>query len=395
MDNGLLLSDEVQEFIKAHEYDDLNKLVLQRDKYPKLPLVAIVEQIKARKKAKLKLPTWYNSEGILFPHPVSIEQSSSEITAKWKADYIGPGKSGIDLTGGFGVDSHYFSINFEHWTHVEPNAELQAAALHNATKLSIKNTVFANLQSEEYINHIKESVDFIYLDPDRRPSEMRVAGFKDSQPDITGLLPQLKEVAPQILIKASPMIDISAGLADLEATKRVIVLGINNEVKEILFHLDFNSSASLKIRCVNIKKDNIETFEYDPDDAKQEVTKISAIDSCLLEPNATIMKSGGQDILACQYGLAKLHRNTNLYTAPAPVAQYPGRVFKVVANINYSKKELSGIIDNPQANLSARNFIDTPEQMKKKLKLKDGGSIYIFGYRDSKNRNKLAVCSKV
>ena len=385
---------EVQEFIKEHESDDLHALMLQRQKYPRLALAEIIEQIKSRKKARLKLPTWYSTANILFPQPVSIEQSSSEITAKWKANYIGNGKSGVDLTGGFGIDSYFFAKNFEEWMHVEPNTALQEVVRHNGALLGIDNTTFSNLKSEEFLDQFNKRTDFIYIDPDRRPSEKRVAGFKDSQPDLTGLIPRLKDVTAQVLIKASPMIDLSAGINDLAAVKRVIVLSIKNEVKEVLFHLDFKTAQNLSFRCIDIHKNKVLEFNFDHINLFQEVTKISSLASYLFEPAAVILKAGGQDALASQLKLTKLHRNTNLYTADHSIADYPGRVFKVLANLPYKKKAIGEFLKDNKANLSTRNFIDSPEQMKKKLGLSDGGKIFLFGYRDFENKNKVVVCQK-
>ena len=395
MDKMLLLSDEVQTFIKEHESDDLPTLILQRKKYPDLPLNEIVDQIKSRLKAKKKLPTWYRSDAILYPKPISIEQSSSEISAEWKAKYIGKGKTGIDLTGGFGVDSYFFANSFERWTHVEPNAELQGAVKHNFSRFGIENTVFANCKSEEYLKDCKEQVDFIYIDPDRRPSASRVAGLKDSRPDITNMLTRLKQISPQILIKASPMIDLKAGIAELESVNRVIVLSIDNEVKEVLFHLDFTNEKNVSIRCVNIKNDKIDLLNYANFGALQEEIIISQLKAYLYEPNAAILKAGAQDALAKQKNLTKLHRNTNLFTNDQLINDFPGRVFKTIADLPYNKKEISSHIRVKKANLSTRNFIDTPEQMKRKLGLQDGGNIYLFGYRNFENRNKVVICEKV
>lgn len=395
MDKKALVSEEVRQFIKKHENDDLHSLILQRNRYPDLPLEEIVLQIQARKKARLKIPSWYNTEQILYPQPVSIEQSSSEITAQWKADYIGKGQTGTDLTGGFGVDSYYFARNFAHWTHVEPNTNLQEVVKYNFEQLGVNNILFVNKKGEEYLSKLDNELDFIYLDPDRRPNQHRVAGFKDSEPDITKMTPMLKKSARQVLVKASPMIDIKAGVNDLEGITRVIILSVNNEVKEVLYHIDSSEKGPITIRCVDLKDGSVINFEFYYNHIFQEEIKISPIGLYLFEPNASIMKSGGQDVLASNYKLAKLNRNTNLYTAEKEVANFPGRCFRVISNEPYKKKNIVKYLADNRANLSTRNFIDTPEQMKKKLGIKDGGEIYMFGYRDHQNRNMVAVTEKI
>lgn len=391
----MLFSTEVQEFIKIHQTDDLNVLLLQRDKYPDIPIPAIVDQIKARRKAKTKLPKWYNTEGIMFPKPVAVEQSSSEKTAHWKAEFIGKGASGIDLTGGFGIDTLYFANQFEHWSHIEPNKNLQLVAHHNAVVLGRNNINFQNTTAEEYLGRLKQAVDFIYIDPDRRNENQRVTGFKESLPDITRILPELKRLSKHVLIKASPMIDITAGIGDLEDVAEVVVLSVQNEVKEVLFYLNAAANNGLLFRCVDINKLGQSVFKFNLERNKQEVLKISSLSAYLYEPNASILKSGGQDLLAKELNLSKLHRNTNLYTSIEYLERFPGRVFKVVANEAYNRTAVSQYLHNQKANLSTRNFVDTPDQMKKKLRTKDGGSIYLFGYLDIENRNRVAVCQRV
>lgn len=388
-----MLSAEVQEFIKNHESDDLSALLLHRKKYSALPLNDIVDQIKARKKAKKKLPTWYKSSGILFPKPLSIEQSSSEKTASWKAQYIGTGKSGVDLTGGFGVDSFAFAEAFDDWLHIEANKKLSEIARHNARQMGKENIRFENLSAEQYLDGLEKPIDLIYIDPDRRPGKNRVIGFEESTPDVSVVLPKILTRSNRILIKASPMIDITAGLRQLSSVTEVIVLGVDNEVKEVLFYIE-PMENKLQVRCVNIKSSGQETFIYKPNDISQEDLKIGKTSAYLYEPNATILKAGGQDTLAVEYQLVKLHRNTNLYTSADLKENFPGRVFKVNAVESYNRKTISAHLPEGKANLSTRNFVDNSEQMKKKLGLKDGGDCYLFGYRDVENKNKVAVCKK-
>lgn len=197
------------------------------------------------------------------------------------------------------------------------------------------------------------------------------------------------------MIKASPMMDIRLGMGELSHVASIVIISVNNEVKELLYCLDFTRESKPECRCVNITSSSKSEFIFSLDQELQEKSSIEKLQKYLYEPNAGILKAGGFNSVASRFGIAKLHPNTHLYTAHNLLTNFPGRTFKVLANINYSKKELSGIIDKSQANLSVRNFVDTPQQMKKKLKLKDGGNTYIFGYRDSDNRNKLAVCSKI
>lgn len=394
MDKKLLLSDEVQAFIREHEDDDLNKLLLQRERFSAFPLTEIVNQIKSRKKAKRKLPTWYKQEKIIYPTAVSVEQASSEQTARFKASLY-EGDKGLDLTGGMGVDSYYLSRRFNEFTYVESNATLTELAKHNFTVLGANNIRTKTSIAEDFLPTSKDIYDLIFIDPDRRPNAKRVVSFSESTPDVPQLLGKLKAVSRKAMIKASPMMDIRLGMGELSHVASIVIISVNNEVKELLYCLDFTRESKPECRCVNITSSSKSEFIFSLDQELQEKSSIEKLQKYLYEPNAGILKAGGFNSVASRFGIAKLHPNTHLYTAHNLLTNFPGRTFKVLANINYSKKELSGIIDKSQANLSVRNFVDTPQQMKKKLKLKDGGNTYIFGYRDSDNRNKLAVCSKI
>lgn len=394
MDKEQLLSTEIKEFIKKHESDNLSRLMLQRDKYPGLPLRDIADQIMSRKKAKLKLPSWYSNESILYPNPLSIEQSSSELTAQWKAEYMGQGEYGVDLTGGFGVDSYYLSKKFKHWSYIESNKELFDLAPHNFGILGATNIEIINSTAEEYIAKQKTHLDIIYIDPDRRPDNKRVSGFKDSRPNIIELLPYFINLNSQVLIKASPMVDIKACLMDLKSVVNVIVLAAENEVKEVLFHLSFDQVVEPTIRAINLVRGHEFNFYFKYSEELQEELKTSLVSTYLYEPNAAILKSGAFKTVNNRFGLTKLNKNTHLYTSKEVVSDFPGRTFSVLANVNYSHKEIAAALPDLKANVSTRNFIDTSDQMKKKLKIKDGGDVYLFGYRDLENRNKVAICKK-
>jgi 16S rRNA G966 N2-methylase RsmD len=391
MDKEKLLQAEIQSFIQEHEGDDLHQLMLQKEKYSHLPLPDIIEQISGRKRAKKKLPSWYETKNILYPSAVSVEQSSSEITARYKAGLFS-GSAAVDLTGGFGVDSFYLAQKFNSFNYVEKNEDLANIAQHNFTCLRQHNIIPNISTAEDFITADKNEYDLIFIDPDRRPGEKRVHGFKQSKPDLNALLPELLKISDQILIKASPMMDITQGIRELQHVKMVIVLAVDNEVKELLFWI--NSKAdSLKIRCVNLKKEEEQILEYN---AEQEHTpcKTAMLANYLYEPNAAIMKAGAHAQICGKFDLKKLNRNTHIYTSDKYLSEFPGRRFKVIAETNYNKQHVRAFLSSMKANISVRNFPDTPAQVKNKLGLKDGGEHYIFGFSNMNNEPKIAVCAK-
>jgi PG_1098 ferredoxin-like domain/THUMP domain-like len=394
MDRERLLQPEIQSFIREHEGDDLRRLMLQKDKYAHLPLRDIIEQIGARKKGIKKLPLWYKTGGILFPLAISVEQSSSEVTARYKAGLFS-GKLALDLTGGFGVDSFYLAGNFEQINYVEENKELAEIARHNFNCLGQQNIKIISQSAEDFVVTNKQKYDLIYIDPDRRPGgDKRVTGFAESTPKIVELLPLLHKMSPDILIKASPMMDITSGIKELVNVNLVIILAVDNEVKELLFCLS-QTKKTLEFRCVNIIRGGEQILECQASEERQEYCRHGKMLKFLYEPNAAIMKAGVHNLLCQKFDLIKLHRNTHLFTAEILIDDFPGRKFKVIEETPYKKSKILPFLRSKKANISVRNFPDTPVQVKKKLSLNDGGDQYLFCYRDVNDNLRIAVCEKV
>ena len=392
MDKSQLLHPEIQAFIRDNENADLPKMIMQK-KHADLPIQEIAEQIKSRRKAKEKLPTWYKTKGVLYPPSVSIEQSSSEITAEYKTRLLS-GKSALDLTGGFGVDSYYLSKKYDSLTYVEESEDLVSLVRHNYSVFKQANINIVSSSAENFIDQNKDRFDLIYIDPDRRPGNMRARGFEDSKPDLLRLLPSLLRISDKIIVKASPMLDISMALSMLKNVEKVTVLAVANEVKELLFTLGKQIQTDPQIRCVNLITNGDHILKYTLSDLLQEEYRIAELSSYLYEPNAAILKAGGYNLLCQHYNLEKLNRNTHLYTSNKLVGDFPGRVFEVKGNVSYNKKSVSAHLVTQKANVGVRNFPDTPDQVKKKLGLKDGGSQYLFGYRDLNDKPRVAICAK-
>lgn len=385
---------DVQAFIKAHENDDPAALVLASAKYPDLPIKLIANQIKARKKAKTKLPEFYNAEGLIYPQGVSLEQSSSEQTAKYKAGLI-EGTSLTDLTGGFGIDSFYFSKVFDQLNYVEQNQELAMVVRHNFGLLEAKNISVNNQASETYLQNQKEVTEWYFLDPARRDdANQKVFQIEDCTPDLNMILPKLIELGKQVLIKLSPMLDIHLALEQLPNVKEVHVVSVNNECKELLFWIDPNHTGEMNVRTVNLKGEEVQTFDFVWGQEPSTVPDFSFPENYLYEPNASIMKAGGVNTIAKAFGIKKLHRNSHLYTSEILVESFPGRAFEIKEVTVLNKKKLKSVLPNWKANITVRNYPESVADIRKKMKIKEGGDVYLFATTLMDGEVKVLVCEK-
>ena len=250
------------------------------------------------------------------------------------------------------------------------------------------------LSAEGFLSRNKRNYDLRYIDPDRRPGDKRVSGFKESKPEILSLLPELQQLTANILVKASPIMDITLGINELRYVKLVIVLAVDNEVKELLFWLG-RLKTEVKIRCVNLGREGEDVLDYIATKEESGFCNYAQLSKYLYEPNAAIMKAGVHTLLCKKFSLNKLHPNTHLYTSEKLIESFPGRKFQVTAEESYNKRKISALLYSAKANISVRNFPDTPEQVKKKLGLKDGGQQYVFGFRNLNNDLRIAICEKL
>ncbi|WKV13259.1 THUMP-like domain-containing protein [Marivirga harenae] len=389
-------NEEYWKFIKDHEQDDPAHLVLKQKQFPDLPLKELASQIAARQKAKTKLPE-FHAKKVWFPPKLSLEQCSSEATAKFKSRLVS-GSSFADLTGGFGIDTYYLSQNFAERHYVEQQQNLCELADYNfhelGTNISIHNT-----SSEEFLSSISHRLDWIYLDPARRGDRnQKVFLWEDCSPNLVELLPLLFEKSENILVKAAPMQDISRAIAELgNKVKEVYIIEWQNEVKELLYLLSKESVEYPKIHAVQISAVGQPIFTFTGDKLKETENKISfeLPEQYLYEPSPAIMKAGLFRQLAARYGISKLHPNTQLFTSDILVEDFPGRVFKILHSIPVQKKELKKLLPEMKANLSTRNFPMPIAQLKKKLGLKDGGDSYIFATTLKDEGKGLLACDKL
>ncbi|MUV03881.1 class I SAM-dependent methyltransferase [Flavobacterium rakeshii] len=387
-----ILSPQVQEFILENTNTDVTKLALQKNPFPDVEWTEVLNQIAARQKAKDKLPTWYESSNIIYPSKVSVEQTSSEITSQYKASLVS-GESLIDLTGGFGVDDYYFAKTVSKVAHCEMNEQLSQIVAHNISNMGVSNIQCYTGDSLKTLTELKQQWDWIYIDPSRRSDvKGKVFMLKDCLPNVPELLDTYFNYSSNILIKTAPLLDIAAGLGELHSVKEIYITALNNEVKELLWHLEKGFTGIPVIHAVNLSKDGepevfTTTVEDEPD------ASYSLPLSYLYEPNSAIMKSGAFNDVAKQFNLYKLHRHTQLYTSDTLI-DFPGRKFIINEIVSYGKTEMKKHATGQKMNITVRNFPISVEEIRKKWKIKDGGVTYAFFTTDKDNNKLMLICSK-
>ena len=353
----------------------------------------ILNQIVAKTKAKIKLPTFFNAKNIIYPSKISIEQTSSEQTAIYKSSLIS-GEKLIDLTGGFGVDDLFFTKNFKNVVHCEINKDLSEIVKNNFKELSINNITFENDDSFEVLRHLNQQFDWIYIDPSRRSdSKGKVFMLKDCLPNVPKNLDFYFKYSQNILLKTAPILDISAGLFELNNVKSIHIIAIENEVKELLWIIEKGFTGQIEIKTINIKNNNSEIFNFYWNQ-NQLQPNYQLPYKYLYEPNAAIMKSGGFDEVAVEFNLSKLHNFSHLYTSNKKTV-FPGRIFEIILILDYNKKEIKKHFENQQANITIRNFSDTVENIRNKFKIKDGGNRYCFFTTDKNDKKIVLICTKI
>nr|WP_313809969.1 class I SAM-dependent methyltransferase [Allomuricauda sp.] len=368
-------------------------VLLQKPTFEGISQKELAQQLEGLKKSKSKLPTWYNLPGIYYPKKVHLEQTSSERTAAYKSKLLS-GKSVVDISGGFGVDSYYFSKRMEQVLHCEWNAELCQIAAHNFAILGCKNVQSIAKDGMEVLEESPSHWDWIYVDPSRRHDQKgKVFLLADCQPNIPNELPKLFGKAQNILIKTSPILDIRQGIKELRSVKEVHVVAVENEVKELLFVLKKDYDGPVGIKTVNLTKGQNIAFDFDLEEEKNTVAQFGDPDTFLYEPNAAILKSGGFKKVGVTYNLNKLLEHTHLYTSDQLV-DFPGRRFNILKVLPYSKSSIKseGI---KQANVATRNFPLSVAEIRKKHKLKDGGEIYLFFTKTLGGQLTMLLCRKL
>jgi hypothetical protein len=389
--NLKILHADVQQFISDNLKSDITKLILKGSPFMDISIQELANQMISKQKSEHKLTSWFQTKNIYYPEKISIEQTSSESTANYKSTLLN-GASIIDITGGFGVDCFYFAKHFKTVTHFEINAELSSIATYNYKQLNIKNIATFSGDAIAFLKKTKEKFDCMYIDPSRRDDiKGKVFLLKDCVPNVPESIDLLFSKTNKILIKTSPILDITSAIHELKFVKEVHIVAINNEVKELLFLLEKDYAAAIKIKTVNSGKMETQSFQFN---YKEDVySGYSEPRSYLYEPNSAILKSGGFHQIAHQFKVAKLHQNSHLYTSEARI-YFPGRIFKIEHILSYDKKELKKLLPENKANITTRNFPKTVAQIRKETKIKEGGNLFIFFTTNFKNEIIVLICKK-
>ena len=401
-----------EEFIKLHETDDVRQLALKAHGVEGIDLPYCLDQIAGRQTARRKLPSWAAVDSIVYPPHISMEQCSSEQTAMYKKSILDRLHSStlhlhsstyIDLTGGFGVDFSFMSHGFRRAVYVERQEHLCDMASHNFKCLDMDNVEVVCDEAEDYLDYCEEA-DVIYLDPARRDSHGgRTFAISDCTPDVIALLPLLIKKAKLVMLKLSPMLDWRKAIADL-GEKYIIevhIVSVENECKELLLLLSSSPSSSIvpSLHCVNITGKNISSFivPVSPMPISSSPNSHVSTYAYLYEPNASIMKAGCFDVLAERYpGILKIAPNSHLFVSETEIPDFPGRCFSIDKMTTMNKKELRSALSGiKSANIATRNFPLSVAELRKRLKLEDGGDTYIFATTGCENEHILFICTKI
>lgn len=391
--NKAILRADVQAFINNNLNVDIPSLLFQKSSFSEVSSKELAEQIEAKQKAKKKLPTWFALKNCYFANKLNISQTSSELTAKYKANLVS-GNYLADLTAGFGVDTHAFCKVAKHVFHIEKNEVLSEIAKRNSREMGISNIDFIAGDGIEFLYNLKIKLDWIYADPSRRSNtNKKVYYLSDCEPDITKHLDLFFSKSDNILIKTGPLLDLTIGISQLKHIRQIHIIAVNNDVKEVLWELKNGFEGESLIKTVNLTKEHNEVFEFSAQDEKQAIPEFSKPQEYLYEPNAALLKSGAFKLISERLQVNKLHTNSHLYTS-TKILNFPGRIFSIQKVISYNKKEVKQL-GLTQANVSTRNFPDSVSIIRKKLKLKDGGTNYLFFTKNHLDKLIVVHCVKI
>ncbi|MBT8245231.1 MAG: class I SAM-dependent methyltransferase [Winogradskyella sp.] len=391
--NKTILNIEIQDFINSNLNSDITNLLLKGINFDNVTTKEIIEQIEAKKRSKKKLPIWFQTNNIYYPNKLNIEQTSSETTAKYKSKLV-IGNSLIDLTGGFGVDAFYFAKHIENVTHCEINDQLSEIVKHNYKTLNISNIECLNENGIDALKQLDKPFDWIYVDPSRRDNtKKKVFLLSDCTPNIKTFQSLFLKYAKNVMIKTSPLLDIKATKKDLKHVKALHIIAVTNEVKELLWILERNYDAEFKIKTINLTKSEKQRFIFNFEEELNAEPEYVEPLTYLYEPNSAILKAGAFKSISAVLKIPKLHKHSHLYTSEKLI-EFPGRCFKIEKVIPFNKKVFAKE-KIKKANVTTRNFPLSVGDIRKKLKIKDGGNVYLFFTTNIKDERVILVCTKI
>jgi len=386
-----MLSLEEQHFIQVHADQDPHQIALSGKKYPNFDLSKLASQIQARQKLALKLPFWVSHTNLFFPPSISLEQASSEATANFKANLVHGNV--LDASGGMGVDSAAFAKNANQVVYIERQQDLKEITAYNHGQLGYTNIQHNLGDGLAYLNQADSTFDFIYLDPARRNAKGdKVLLFKDCEPNVLDFLPMIKDKS-QLLLKTSPLLDLERAIVELGGVAKIWVVCVKNEVKEILFLKSNNSTLDPEIDIIELNFEDSIIFSGTLEAEKRRLTSIGPISNFLYEPHPGMLKAGFFKLVETE-NMIKINSNTHLYSSKELDTKFPGKSFRVIETGPVDMGWLKKHLPNKKVNISTRNFPGKSEDLRKKLKLSEGGDFTLFGYRNHQNQVELALTQK-
>jgi hypothetical protein len=374
-------------------------LALQARRYPGLPVPDLVRQIQARQKARTKLPAWADNPDLIFPPALSVEQASSARTGAFKASLVN-GQRLADLTGGFGVDASCFANQVAQVHYVERDPALVAVVRYNLAQLGITNVECHVGDALHFLKSTPDTFDWIYLDPARRDTaDRKIYRLHDCEPDVLRLLPLLLHKANRVLLKTSPMLDIEQALLELKQVRRLWVVAVDNECKEVLYELGPEPAVDPERYTVNLLR-NGQQQEFRLNKARE--TRAVAryaeplTQGYLYEPNVAVLKAGGFRSVGTAFEMLKLHQHSHLYMSEMLHQDFPGRIFRILAAEKYDKKALRAHLGpEARAHVTTRNFPDSVAEFRQHTGIREGGNVYLFATTDLRGRLVVMVCEKL
>lgn len=449
-----MFHQDTWDFIRKHAQDDVRKLALKRPDNPNVDLKKALVQIEGYQTARKKLPLWAENPQLVYPPRISMEQCSSETTALYKQQVVrrllqsqnGP-LSMADMTGGFGIDFSYLAPLFDHAYYIEQQEVLCRIAKHNLKVLGLEQAEVLHGDGVERMPE-KAPLTLVFIDPARRDQQgKKTVALSDCTPDLRAIQERIRSCSRFCMAKLSPMLDIHQALQELKGVIEVHVVSVDNECKELLLILAsgeteniteiatagkrqetdcnlasvtdkteevtanklegasttsksernaVNKPEEIRICCINLQKGEQQTFEYTAqEEATAEAVYTDQPGAYLYEPNTSLLKAGAYKCLCARFGVRKLHPNSHLYTSDTLCADFPGRRFRVTGSRTFSKQDLKQIArDIPQANITIRNFPSTVQELRKKLKIKEGGDRYLFVTTLKNEQHIILECLK-
>lgn len=392
--NKHILDKDIQEFIKANREKSPSELALKKSPFTNVSSSEIAAQVDGWQRAVKKLPTWAFSSNIYYPDKINMEQCSSEHTALIKQTLIKKGSKVVDVTGGFGVDSCYMAQEADMVIHCELNEGLSQIVKHNCQELGVSNVLCMATDGVEFVKHQEEdSLDYILIDPSRRINHAKVFLLEDCEPNIIAVQDMFFGKSRYIICKVSPLLDITTALQKLKHVKYIYVISVDSDCKELLFIQDRTYLGEPQIVAIRLFLDQIQTLSFTQEEEKQTLIQTAAPLTYLYDPDVSVTKAGAFKIAAKRFNLFKLHTHSHLYTSHDFHTDFPGRTFLVKDTFTlavFKKRE-----NLAKANVTTKNFPMRVEEIRKKFKIKDGGSEYLYFTTDYLGNPIVIHCAKV